>query len=147
MCIRDSYKTMILPVADYCDVIYHSVMTDELDEELDRAQNHALKCIFGHDKSGRKLRQLAGITTLREQRVAHCDAFATKCSTDPRYSHLFPRRNPQRRTRSSLGGEPFLETFARCDRLRDSPVHFFRRRLNGNAGKNYGQRYKEYRED
>ena len=141
------YKSMILPVADYCDVIYHLLLTDEMDEELDRAQNHALRCIFGHKIGGRRLRQLAGVETLRERRLAHCDAFAAKCSTNPRFAHLFPRRHPQRRTRSSLGSEAFLETFARCDRLRDSPVHFFRRRLNGKAGKTYGQRYREYRED
>ena len=118
-----------------------------MDEQLDRMQNHALRCIYGHGLSGRKLRALAGVTTLRARRIAHCDSFAAKCSNDPRYKHLFPRREQQRRTRSSLGGEQFLETFARCERLRDSPVHFFRRRLNGKEGKVYGQRYREFRED
>ena len=141
------YKTMILPLADYCDVVYHSLLTDEMDEELDRQQNHALRCIFGFGIGGKRLRAMAGLTTLRERRIAHCDAFAAKCSRDPRFEHFFPRRESKRRTRSSLGGEEFLETFARCDRLRDSPIHFFRRRLNGKTGKIYGQRYKEYRED
>ena len=89
---------------------------------------------------------MAGVTTLRERRIAHCDAFAAKCSRNPRYEHLFPRREHGRRTRSSLGGEQFLETFARCDRLRDSPVHYFRRRLNGKPGKTYGLRNQFWRE-
>ena len=65
------YKTMILPLADYCDVIYHSLLSDEMDEQLDRLQNHALRCIYGHGLSGRKLRALAGVTTLRARRIAH----------------------------------------------------------------------------
>ena len=52
------YKTMIRPVADYAAVVYHSSLTDAQDEELDRLQNHALKCIFG-PHSGRKLREMA----------------------------------------------------------------------------------------
>ena len=36
------YKPMILPSADYCNVVYHSLLTNELDEKLDRMQNHAL---------------------------------------------------------------------------------------------------------
>ena len=130
---------MILPLADYCDVVYHSLLTDEMDEELDRQQNHALRCIFGFGIGGKRLRALAGLTTLRERRIAHCNAFAAKCSRDSRFEHFFPRREHKRRARSSLGGEEFLETFARCDRLRESPIHFFRRRFNGKAGKNYSQ--------
>ena len=38
------YKTMIHPIADYCDVVYHSLLTNDLDEKLDRMQNHALRC-------------------------------------------------------------------------------------------------------
>ena len=141
------YKTMILPVADYCDVVYHSLLTDDLDEELDKMQNHALRCIFGPRISGRRLREMAGVTTLRMRRIGHCDAFAKKCAESRHYAHWFPRRQPARSTRSSGVGEPYLETFARCNRLRDSPLHFFRRRLNGKEGKMYGERYREYRED
>ena len=137
---------MILPVANYCDVVYHSMLTDEMDEDLDRMQNHALRCIFGPRQGGRRLRELAGVTTLCERRIAHCDAFAKKCS-EGRFAAWFPRKPHRRSTRSAGGKEVFLETFARCDRLRDSPVHYFQRRLNGKVGKTYGERYREYRED
>ena len=43
-------------------------------------------------------------------------------------------------------GEAFLEEFARCNRLRDSPLFYMRRRLNGKEGKTYGQRNMEYRD-
>ena len=138
------YRTMILPVADYCDIVYHSLMTDELDEELERAQNHALRCIYGPRISARKMRAMANLTTLRDRRVSHCDTFAGKCASSERFGHWFPLRPVVRSTRAR--GETYLETFARCDRLRASPLHFFRRRLNGKVGKTYGKRYSEYRE-
>ena len=145
------YKSSIRPVVDYLDVVYHSMLTDDLDEELDRLQNQALKIIFGprfagQRIGGQRLRALAGITTLRSRRVEHCDKFASKCASSPRFEHWFPLKMSRARTRGA-GGEKYLETFARCNRLRDSPVHFFRRRLNGKVGKIYGERYREYRED
>ena len=36
------YKTYFRPVVDYLDVVHHSLLTDEMDEELDRLQNWAL---------------------------------------------------------------------------------------------------------
>ena len=131
------YKTCIRPVADYLDIVYHSMLTDDLDEELDRLQNQALKIIFGTRSGdtrlgGRRLRELAGVTTLRERRVAHCDKFAAKCAESPRFGHWFPLRRGRRSARGS-NLEKYQETFARCKRLRDSPLHFFRRRLNGNC--------------
>ena len=50
-----------------------------------------------------------------------------------------------RRT-SSRKGERYVEDFARCNRLRDTPLFFMRRRLNGKDGKKYGERNKEYRD-
>ena len=45
------YTSSVRPVADYCDVVYHSMLSDEMDEELDRLQNHALRIIFGFNLS------------------------------------------------------------------------------------------------
>ena len=87
-----AYKSSIRPVADYLDVVYHSMLTDDLDEELDRLQNQALRIIFGRQPDGRRiggrqLRRLAGITSLRDRRVEHCDKFAQKCAASSRFGH------------------------------------------------------------
>ena len=140
------YKTMILPVADYCDVVYHTMLSDELDEELERMQSHGLRCIYGPRISGRRMRAMAGLTTLRQRRIDHCDAFANKCIDSNRFKSWFPLRKEGRNTRGSGTREKYFESFARCERLRDSPLFFFRRRMNGKDGKKYGKRYREYRE-
>ena len=139
------YKTIIRPVADYACAVYHSLLTDEQDEALDRLQNHALKCIFGPDLSGRKLRELAGITTLRKRREDICEKFAKKLAASPLFTHWFPLRQTRASNRNGVQQEKYLEEKARCDHLKNSPLYYFRRILNGKQGKTYGKRYEEYR--
>ena len=141
------YATMIRPVSDYGCVVYHSSLTDEQDEELDRLQNQALKCILGPGLSGRRMRELAGVCTLRQRREDLCDKFAAKLAANPHFSDWFPIKSTRASTRSGVKREVYLEKTARCSRLADSPLFYFRRRLNGKAGKTYGKRYAEYRED
>ena len=138
------YSSNILPIADYCDFVYHSMMTDEQDELLENAQVGALRVVFGGGISGRKLRELAGVNTLRNRRIQHADKFASKAAADPHFSKWFPRKTT--RTSGRVGAEVYKEEYARCERLRNSPIYYMRRRLNGKAGKTYGERYRIYRE-
>ena len=139
------YKTMLRPVAEYGCVAFHSSLTDDQDARIERVQDHALKCIFGPGMSARKMRGQAGLETLRERRIYLCDKFAKKCSDSPFFHHWFPRK--ETRASSRIRGEQFLEEKARCQRLMNSPLFYFRRRLNGKEGKIYGQKNKSYRED
>ena len=59
------YRTIVRPVADYCSVVYHAMLTDEQDEALERCQSHALRCIYGMNVSGSEMRRRAGVSTLR----------------------------------------------------------------------------------
>ena len=124
------YISMIRPVLDYGSVVYHSALTDEQDYALECLQTHALKCIFGPRISARKMRSMAGITTLRDRRVKQCDKFSGKLSKDPRFESWFLRkmtRRSGRSTRAPNNNEIYLETKARCNRLHNSPMFFFRR--------------------
>lgn len=137
------YSSSVRPTADYCSVVYHSMLTDEQDEMLENAQVGALRAIFGPKISGRKLREKAGLTTLRKRRIEQCDKFANKCLASERFRHWFPLKEGRISARSS---EKYKEFYARCDRLKDSPLFYMRRRLNGKDGKKYGERYRIYRE-
>ena len=114
---------------------------DSQDEAVERLQTHALKCIYGPRMSGRKMRELAGITTLRDRRIEFVDKFAVKCAESDRFGHWFPKKKG-RQTRNS---EEYEEKFARCDRLYYSPLYYMSRRLNGKPGKTYGLRNAQYR--
>ena len=139
------YTTMVRPVADYMMEIYHSMMTDIQDQEVERLQTHALKCIFGARLSARRMRELADLTTLRQRRIEAVDKFAARCAESDRFCSWFPRT--QEGGRSRRHRDEFVEEYARCNRLYNSPLFYMRRRLNGKPGKEYGSRNKEYRED
>ena len=40
------YRTCLLPVMDYCSVVYHSILTDEQHQRIERLQASALRCIY-----------------------------------------------------------------------------------------------------
>ena len=137
------YKSSILPVADYCAVVYHSMLTDEQDEMLENTQVGALRAILGPGESARKMRDSLGVETLRNRRVRFCYKFALKCANSDIFGHWFPLTEGRRSARNR---EQYKEFHARCDRLKNSPLFFMRRRLNGKEGKRYGERYRVYRD-
>ena len=132
-------------MAEYCAVVFHAQMTDEQDETLERQQNFAMKLIFGTGISAGKMREKSGLPTLRNRRVELCDKFAEKAAASTRFGRWFPLKQSRRSTRNQ-GSERYAESFARCERLKNSPVFFMRRRLNGKPGKTYGLRNKVWRE-
>ena len=140
------YKTIIRPVVEYACPVYHSSLTDDQDERLERLQDHALKCIYGTELSARRLRGAAAVPTLRERREEIVKKFALKCANDPAFDHWFPRREAVRATRNK-NIEIYKEEKARCERLKNSPLFYFRRILNGKEGKRHGIRNKDYREN
>ena len=97
------YTTMIRLVAEYGCPVFHSSLTDAQDEELERLQSHALKCIFGTDQSARTLRSSVNIQTLRSRREEICDKFALKMSSNPEFDRWFPRKQTRASTRE-VGG-------------------------------------------
>ena len=138
------FKTIGRPIADYCSIVYHSMLTDQMDERLERCQMHALRCIFGFGVSYCEMRRRAGITTLRQRRFEQTDKFAVSCTKSDRFSERFQTKAT--RTSGRRGGEKYVEKFARCKRLQVSPLFYMRRRLNGKIGKEYGRRNHERRE-
>ena len=77
-------------MADYCDWVYHSILTDEQQELLDNLQNHALRLIFGTGIMGRKLRVWQMLTALREGRIEHCNKFVLNCVNSDSFCDWFP---------------------------------------------------------
>ena len=95
------YQTNVRSTADYCDVVYHSLLTDEMDLEIERLQDKALRCIYGPRISGRRMREMANLPTLRERRIGRCDTFAKKCLKG-RFSTWFPPKTARRSQRRKV---------------------------------------------
>ena len=88
--------------------------------------------IYGPYVSYATMRQWADVTTLRERRVQMCDKFAKKCMGHKTFFAWFPLIPSNKTQRNS---EMCLEEYARCDRLRNSPIFFMWRWLIGKPGK------------
>lgn len=134
------YAAIVRPVAGYMMKVYHSMISDRQDEEIKRLQTHALHCIFGPGLSGRTMRSLASLLTLRERRIAACDRFAERAAASDRFGHWFPQGMGRTSSRTS---EKYVEECARCSRLYNPPLFYMRRLLNGKEGRSYGSRNKE----
>ena len=137
------YRTVVRPILDYCAVIYHPMLTDDQDQVVERLQARALKNIYGYRDSYAVMRKKAGVTTHRQRRIELCDKFARKAASNPTFERWFPLRQG----RSGRHAETYREFQARTDRLFNSPLFYFRRRLNGKKGKEFGLRNREYREE
>ena len=136
------YRTVVRPVLDYCATIYHPMLTDEQDQAVERLQAQSLKCIYGYKDSYATMREKAGVTTHRARRIELCDKFAAKAACNPRFESWFPLR----KGRSGRRSEEYQELPARTDRLFNSPLYYYHRRLNGKPGKTYGERNRKYRD-
>ena len=118
------------------------MLTDEQDQIIERLQAQALKNIYGYGVPYARMRELAEVTTHRARRIAMADKFAMKAAVNPRFMRWFPPRVGRRG-----GGEVYHEYTARTNRLHNSPLFYFRRRLNGKEGKRYGERNRKYRDE
>ena len=127
--ITDLYCTVFRPSIDYCVPTYHSMLTNEQSDRLERLQSRALKSIYGWNKSYETVLELSGLDTLKERREKLVDSFAQKTSRNPRYNDTwFPKlEQTEHDTRNKL---TYREEYARTERYKNSPVFYMRRRLN-----------------
>ena len=61
------YKSVVRPVHDYMCVVYHAMLTDENDEQIERMQSQTLKSIYGWKIPYAELRARAVFTILPEK--------------------------------------------------------------------------------
>ena len=121
------YKSVILPIHDYCSCVYNSSLTQTQASALERLQAQALKAIYGYEHSYRALLEKSGLLSLQARRNARDEKFAMKCLQSERFRTWFPLQPVGRPTRSPL---TYTETYARTKRLYDSPIYNMRRILN-----------------
>ena len=96
---------------------------------LEGLQALALKTIYGFDHSYAWLLEDTGLETLQQRRLRLIDKFLEKTLANERFSERwFPTKEF---LHIDLRRELYYEEkFARTDRLYNSPLFFFRRRLN-----------------
>ena len=112
---------------EYSAVVYHSMLTKEQTEYIERQQCRALKNIYGNDISHAKLLQLSGVPRLEQRRQEACLKFATKMANNPKFARHFKKRRARLRAGEQ---EKFIKLPSRTHRRFNSPLYHFRRTLN-----------------
>ena len=123
------YISMIRPVAEYCHVVFASMITKRDSEELERIQAQALKSIYGWKISYRKLLLRSGLDRLDTRRHNAFLEFAKKLSSNSRYSSWFPKK-VYRHHSPRPGAETYKLYPTTTERYLKSPVNSMRRLLN-----------------
>jgi hypothetical protein len=103
------------------------MLTAELSNELEKLQTQCLKIIYGFDKSRSRVMECSGLQTLEERRKQASVRFAKKCAENSTYADWFPKNPAERAVRKR---REYREDYARCDRLKNSPIYYMRRLLN-----------------
>ena len=126
-----AYKTLIRPVAEFAAPAWHSMISADRSEQLERQQTLALKHIYGTGLSAAKMRAKADIVTLSKRRENAVLKFAKKCITNPRCQEWFiERTKPSYARRLNQKYPRYKEKTARTDRFRNSPKIYMTRLLN-----------------
>ena len=85
----DIYCSLIRPVLEYPAVVFHSMLSDEATDRLERLQRLALKSIYGLDCSYADRLEQSGLQTLAARREALVLDFATRTSQSRRLKRVF----------------------------------------------------------
>ena len=123
------YQSLVLPVLDYTSIVYHSMLSNTQDQKLESLQKLALRIVYSTTTlSYDELLTKSGLTTLRERRICFIDNFLLKAINHPIYSKWFTLKVF---THHDLRKDNiYEEKYARTKCLYQSPLFYYRRRLN-----------------
>ena len=123
------YILHIRSITEYCSVVFHSRLTVEDRDSLERIQKCCLRIILGDNYvSYTAALEMTGLKTLHQRREDRCLNFALKAVKHPLNCRMFPL-NPEtgQDTRNS---EKFTVNFGRTDTYSRSSIPDNQRRLN-----------------
>ena len=78
--LKQVYTSLVRPVAEYATVAWHSLLTKEQANQLEKQQTQAMKNVLGIGISAEKMRNELALETLSDRRERSVLRFASKCS-------------------------------------------------------------------
>ena len=123
------YILYIRSVTEYCSVVFHSRLTVEDSDSLERIQKCCLRIILGDSYINYSAAlEMTGLVTLHQRREERCLAFALKALKHPLNSRMFPiNLETGQDTRTP---EMFTVNFANTEAYKTSSIPDNQRRLN-----------------
>ena len=91
--LKDIYILFIRSLLEQSATVWHSSLTAENAEDLERVQKNALRIILKDQyKTYKHALAKLGLEELSERREKLCLTFAQKCTKNPRTANMFPMK-------------------------------------------------------
>ena len=137
--LKTIYVMYIRSILEQSCVVWHSSLSNQNSEDLERIQKSALKIILGTKyRSYKEALQQIDLESLKERREKLCLRFAEKCieSENPRINKIFTvkAKYHQMNTRKN---NCFNVDFARTERSKTSAIPYMQRLLNSKSDIKY----------
>ena len=130
----DIFKLFIRSVSEYCSVLFHSRLTVEDSDKLERIQKICLKVILGDMYINyESALEMSGLQTLKSRRDKRCLDFSLKCVKHSKNRRLFPL-NTRTFGQEQKTMETFEVNFAKTDAYKLSTIPHCQRLLNKHFG-------------
>ena len=133
--ISDLLKVYILYIRsllEYCSVVWHSTLTGEQSQDIEKVQKLCLKIILGEHYSGyEEALEYCDLDSLSVRREEKCLKFGLKSLLHPVHARMFPV-NPHvlTNTNNTRNSEHFKVNWAKSNSYRDSAIPYIQRMLN-----------------
>ena len=128
--LKDIYILYIRSILEKSATVWHSSLTEENKNDLERVQKSAFKIILGEQyKTYSNALQKLQLETLNLRRENLCLSFAIKASKNPKFQNLFPRNENSNKTDTRYP-DKFKVQHANTERLKCSTVIFMQNLLN-----------------
>ena len=133
--LLEIYTLYIRSVTEYCSVVFHSSLTFEQSQSLERIQRTCLRVILGDMyMSYDSALEMSGLQTLHSRREKRCLDFALKSVKHPRNKKIFPL-NTRTNGHTFTTRETFIVNWARTQTYKDSTIPYCQRLLNNHLSK------------
>ena len=128
--LKDIYILFIRSILEQSATVWHSSITADNENDLERVQKSAVKIILNEKYTSYEqgLAKL-GLDTLKSRRENLCLNFAKKCVKSDKLKHMFPK-NLKSHDMSTRNEEAYVVQFANTGRLQKSPLIYMQKLLN-----------------
>ena len=130
--MKTIYILFIRSLLEQSAPVWHSSITQENSDDLERVQKSALKIILKQRyKDYPNALKLLELDTLKQRREQLCLSFALICLKHPKFKKMFPE-NEKKHEMNTRENEKFKVHFAFTKRLQNSPIIYMQKLLNQN---------------
>ena len=128
--LKEVYILFVRSILEQSAVVWHSSLTEEESDNLERVQKTAIKIILKNNYKGYEngLQKL-GLETLKDRRENLCRNFALKCTKNEKLKHMFPL-NAKRHKMKTRRQEKFKVFKAKSERYKKSAIIHMQKLLN-----------------